>query len=68
MSNDEYIIIISGNDSAHKPLAEPILTTKSGAIWCHYNKLTLYVLNFQSDHKHLFTFYIILPHWYDTGT
>ena len=31
-------------------------------------RLTLYVLILQREHKHIFTFYIITPHWYDTGT
>ena len=30
--------------------------------------LTLYVPCFQRVHKHIFTFYVITPHWYDTGT
>ena len=29
--------------------------------------LTLYALNFSGNIKHIFTFYVIPPHWYDTG-
>ena len=32
------------------------------------DNLTLYVLNFKREHKHIFKFYVIPPHWYDTGT
>ena len=30
--------------------------------------LTLYVPNFQRKHKHIFTFYFISSHWYDTSS
>ena len=30
--------------------------------------LTLYVLFFLREHKHIFAFYVILPHWFHTGT
>ena len=29
---------------------------------------TLYVLNFQKEQKHIFTFYVIPPHWHDPGS
>ena len=45
------------------------------ALWVHGTggnpdiwPLTLYVLNFQREHKHIFTYCVITPHWYDTGT
>ena len=38
-------------------------------IAARYNVLTLYVLNVTLYvHKYIFTFYVITPHWYDTGT
>ena len=30
--------------------------------------LTLCLLFFQREHKHIFTFYVIPPHWFDTGS
>ena len=30
--------------------------------------LTLYVLNFSEGTKRIFTFYVIPPHWHDTGS
>ena len=30
--------------------------------------LTHYMLIFQREHKHIFTFYVITPHWWDIGT
>ena len=35
--------------------------------WTKFKALTLYVPNFQRQHKHLFIFYVILPHWHGTG-
>ena len=32
------------------------------------NRLTLYVLNFSEGKKHIFTFYVIPPHWHDRGS
>ena len=32
----------------------------------HYN-LTLYVLSFSEGKKNISTFYVISPHWHDTG-
>ena len=32
------------------------------------NELTLYVLNFSEGIKHIFTLYVISPHWHDTGS
>ena len=31
-------------------------------------KSTLYVLSFSEEHKHDLTFYVIPPHWFDTGS
>ena len=33
---------------------------------CHVNPL--HAIFFQGEQKHVFTFYVIPPHWYDTGT
>ena len=33
-----------------------------------FDDLTLYVLNFSEGRKHIFTFHVIPPHWYDTGS
>ena len=30
--------------------------------------LTLYMLNFQREQKHIFTFYVIPPHWHNTSS
>ena len=55
-----------------------VLTT--AAIWCGHDLVArmwmglgqginpLRAKFFQSEHKHVFTFYVIPPHWYDTGT
>ena len=40
-----------------------ITATSPGA-----NEFTFYVLIFQSEQKHIFTFYVIPSHCYDTGT
>ena len=34
----------------------------------HGTDLALYMLNFSEGSKHLFTFYVIPPHWHDTGS
>ena len=40
-----------------------------GAVyWGKNHTLTLYMLNFQRKHKHIFTFCVISPHWYDAGS
>ena len=36
--------------------------------WCQQtNVLTLYVIIFQREQKHIFTLYVIPPHWHETG-
>ena len=39
-------------------------TWEAGKNWT----LTLYMLIFQRDQKHIFTFYVIHPYWHDTGS
>ena len=36
--------------------------------WLKLYSITLYVLFFQREHKHIFTFYVILPHQWDPGS
>ena len=39
-----------------------------GLGFCTLIEPTLYVLNWSKGKKHIFTFYIIPPHWHDTGS